>query len=105
MELYVATFFGLWPESGEEAFKRVKYFSNKAKALDQLRKWTNEDMEQYHEDGLRDALGAKDLFCHLIHYKEREGVYEVDGSHVYSLLMADGESKNFEGESVILESL
>lgn len=102
MEMYKASYFGLNHNTADERFKMSMYFTSKAKALDYLRLMTNEKMEKDHRS---EMPCTTDLYCHIVHFVESEGVLLFRDSAIFSLYPSNGTLTKNEGKTALLTSL
>ncbi len=92
MEMYKAMYYAFKWGGDEEVFSYERFFTSKSKALDYLRRKSNESMPKDHDCKL--YFGC-DLYCSITEYEEVEGVLIENGSEIFSSwLWDDGYSEN-----------
>lgn len=105
-ELYRVQYFALG-SGAHEVFCMNGFFSSKAKALDWLRRKTNEDMMRDIERAKRenDSLYKCDLYTHIAKMEDRDGQYAFVGSGIFSSYTEEDGFRCFEGTTPLLTSL
>lgn len=82
--LYKASYFALNAQGNEE-WNTTKYFTSHAKAVDWLRKTTNEDARRTAR-----IYPEFDIYLHLAIFHESEGIYNYTESGIYSSIINGG---------------
>ena len=105
-ELYRVQYFAI-NKKANEMFCENYFFSSKAKALDWLRRKTNEDMMRDIERAKRenDSLYKCDLYTHIVKMEDREGQYAFVGSGVFSSYTEEDGFQTFDETTSLLTSL
>jgi hypothetical protein len=77
--MYKTTYYAINVYSDKEEFSVERFFTSKVRALDYLRRKTNETMPSD-----RDRMWGCDLYCSITEYEEVEGLFLDTGSELFS---------------------
>lgn len=98
-KLYKASYFAL-NSQGNEEWNTTKYFTDKGKAVDWLKKTTEDDARKHIR-----IYPELDLYTHLEVFYEENGAFKHTESAIYSAITEEGKDIRIYGDKPIFKSL